>query len=86
MKTIKEAGSDDHAPEFLSEGAWKRKKHWAQDRRQWRKLHLSIDATTLEIRAIEVTTNSIGDAPMLRELLEQIPEYESVAGQRCWRV
>ena len=34
---------------------------------------------TLEIRAIEVTDNSVGDAPMLLELLEQIPPDEPIA-------
>lgn len=54
---------------FLGEGEWKRKKHGAEYRRQWRKVHLGVDANTLEIRAIEVTDNSVGDAPMLPELL-----------------
>jgi hypothetical protein len=44
--------------------------------RQWRKVHLGVDAQTLEIRAIEVTDNAIGDAPMLPQLLAQIPEDE----------
>ncbi len=61
------------------EGEWKRKKHGAEYRRQWRKVHLGIDAHTLEIRAIEVTDNSVGDAPMLPELLAQIPLDEPVA-------
>jgi transposase len=42
-------------------------------------VHLGIDAHTLEIRAIEVTDNSVGDAPMLPELLAQIPPDEAVA-------
>ena len=42
-------------------------------------MHLGIDAETLEIRAIEVTDNRIGDAPMLPELLTQIPTTEVVA-------
>ena len=33
----------------------------------------------MEIRAIEVTDNSVGDAPMLLELLEQIPPDEPIA-------
>ena len=41
---------------FFSEGEWKRKKHGPQYRRAWRKVHLVIDAQTLEIRAIEVTS------------------------------
>jgi hypothetical protein len=48
-------------------------------RRQWRKVHLGIDANTLEIRAIEVSDNSVGDAPMLPELLDQTPLDETVA-------
>ena len=42
-------------------------------------VHLGIDAQTLEIRAIEVTDNSVGDAPMLPELLGQIPPDEPLA-------
>jgi hypothetical protein len=46
-------------------------------------MHLGIDAQTLEIGAIEVTNNSLedgaGGAPMLPELLAQIPPDEAVA-------
>lgn len=70
---------DSTGIKFLGEGEWKRKKHGAEYRRQWRKVHLDIDAQTLEIRAIEVTDNSVGDAPMLPELLGQIPADEAVA-------
>jgi hypothetical protein len=55
---------------MLGEGEWKTKKHGAHYRRQWRKLHFGIDADTLEIRAIEVTDNVTGDAPMLSCLLD----------------
>ena len=51
-------------------------KHGADYRRQWRKVHLGVDAQTLEIRAIEVTDNAIGDAPMHLLLLAQIPQDE----------
>ena len=54
---------DSTGIKFLGEGEWKRKKHGAAYRRQWRKLHLGIDAQTLEIRAIEVTNNSVEDNP-----------------------
>lgn len=39
-------------------------------------MHLGVDAQTLKIRAIEVTDNAIGDAPMLPQLLAQIPQDE----------
>lgn len=61
------------------EGEWETKKHGADYRHQWRKVHLCIDAQTLEIRAIEVTDNTIGDAPMLPCLLKQIVEDEVTA-------
>ena len=54
---------DSTGIKFLGEGECKRKKHGAEYRRAWRKVHLGIDAQTLEIRAIEVTSNAIGDAP-----------------------
>jgi hypothetical protein len=31
----------------------------------WRKIHIGTDEEALEVRAIEVTSSSIGDAPML---------------------
>jgi hypothetical protein len=41
-------------------------------RRIWRKIHIGIDEETLEVRAVEVTSSNIGDAPMLPDLLNQI--------------
>jgi Transposase DDE domain len=38
-----------------------------------------IDEETLEIRAIEVTSSSIGDAPMLPDLLKQIPPDQEIS-------
>lgn len=69
---------DSTGIKMLGEGEWKTKKHGAEYRRQWRKVHLGIDAETLEIRAIEVTDNKTGDAPMLPELMNQIPESEQI--------
>jgi hypothetical protein len=70
---------DSTGIKFLGEGEWKRKKHGAKYRRQWRKVHIGIDAKTLEIRAIEATDNSVGDAEMLPGLLDQIPPEEPIA-------
>jgi hypothetical protein len=38
-----------------------------------------IDEQTLEIRAAEFTTRDVGDAPMLPELLNQIPPDQEIA-------
>ena len=48
--------------------------HWTI----WRKIHIGIDEETLEVRAIEVTTSNVGDAPMLPELLSQIPNEQDI--------
>ena len=63
---------------MTSEGEWKNRKHGASYCRQWRKVHLAIDAETLDVRVIEVTTNAIGDAPILPNLLAQIPTSETI--------
>lgn len=54
------------------------KKHGPSEPRDWRKVHLGIDAETLEIRAIEVTGSRIGDAPMLPDLLDQIADDQPI--------
>ena len=47
------------------EGEWNARNHGGAKRRVWRKVHLGIDEETLEIRAVEVTSSEVGDAPML---------------------
>jgi hypothetical protein len=48
-------------------------------KRRRRKLHLGMEEETLEIRAVSVTTSNVGDAPMLSDLLEQIPPGQEIA-------
>ena len=60
------------------EGEWHARKHGGPKRRLWRKIHLGIDEQTLEIRAVEITGSHVGDAPMLPELLDQIPFDEEI--------
>ncbi|WP_427501717.1 IS5 family transposase (plasmid) [Methylomonas sp. MED-D] len=69
---------DSTGVKMLGEGEWKTKKHGAEYRHQWRKVHLGIDAETLEIRATEVTSNRVGDAQVLPDLLNQIPQDERI--------
>ncbi|MCA2009630.1 IS5 family transposase [Tritonibacter mobilis] len=61
------------------EGEWHARKHGGSRRRVWRKIHLGIDEETLEIRAVEVTSSNVGDAPMLPNLLAQISANEDIA-------
>ena len=60
------------------EGEWSTRKHGASRPRSWRKVHLGIDAETMEVRAIEVTGSRVGDGPMLPELLAQIPPDQAI--------
>ena len=60
------------------EGEWNARKHGGPKRRIWRKIHIGIDEETLEVRAVEATTSNIGDAPMLPQLLNQIPADQSI--------
>ncbi|WP_426977333.1 IS5-like element ISAha1 family transposase [Acinetobacter johnsonii] len=69
---------DSTGLKFLGEGEWKRKKHQPEYRRQWRKLHIGIDAETLQIRAIQLTTNNVSDSQVLGDLLDQIPQDEQM--------
>src|SRR4028119_872846 len=69
---------DSTGIKVMGEGEWSCRKHGASRPRQWCKLHLGIDAETLEVRAIEVTGSRVGDGPMLPKLLEQIPPEEPI--------
>ena len=67
-----------HRIKVEGEGEWNARKHGGTKRRVWRKIHVGIDEKTLEIRAAEFTTSDIGDAPMLPELLNQIPPDQEI--------
>lgn len=54
------------------------RKHGGPKRRIWRKIHIGIDKEKLEVRAAEVTSSNIGEAPMLPELLNQIPNDQDI--------
>ena len=58
---------------------WHARKHGGARRRVWRKVHLAVDEATLEVRAVEITDSGVGDAPVLSDLLGQIPEDEPIA-------
>jgi hypothetical protein len=61
----------------LPANKWNARKHGGPKRRLWRKIHIGIDEQTLEVCAIEATS-SIGDAPVIPSLLNQIPPDEEI--------
>ena len=63
---------DSTGLKVYGEGEWKVKKHGADKRRTWRKLHLALDEATNEIHAVELTINAISDADMAGPLVTNI--------------
>ena len=53
---------DSTGLKIFGAGEWSETKHGLSRRRQWRKLHLSINAKTLEIVESSLTDNQVGDS------------------------
>jgi hypothetical protein len=70
---------DSSGLKVLGEGEWKVRRHGADRRRVWRKVHLAMDAEGHDIRAVEMTDHRHGDAEILPDLLAQVPEAEEIA-------
>jgi hypothetical protein len=70
---------DSTGLKVLGEGEWKVRRHGAEYRRVWRKVHLAVDAGTHEIRAVMMTDHRHGDGEVLPDLLAQIPMEDVLA-------
>ena len=55
-----------HRHQTKGEGEWT---HESSKHCVWRKIHVGIDEKALEVRAVEVTNNNMGDAPVFPKLL-----------------
>ena len=53
---------DSTGLKIFGAGEWSETKHGLSKRRQWRKLHLSIKAKTLEVVESSLTDNKVGDS------------------------
>ena len=63
---------DSTGLKIYGEGEWCIKKHGKQHQRTWRKVHLAVDAETLDIVSCELTTSRVQDGPVLKTLLDKI--------------
>lgn len=63
---------DSTGVQVLGEGEWKRLKHGASRCQVWKKLHVALDAESLDIVAVEVTDSVRLDGNYLPGLIEQI--------------
>ncbi|MFP9228548.1 IS5 family transposase [Pectobacterium cacticida] len=62
---------DSTGLKVFGEGEWKVKKHGAERRRVWRKLHLAVDAATHEIVCADLSLSTTTDAQALPGLMSQ---------------
>jgi hypothetical protein len=62
---------DSTGLKVYGEGEWEVRKHGASKHRTWLKLHLCVDASTQEIVANLLTSNSIDDANAAKEMLSK---------------
>ena len=69
---------DSTGVKMRGDGEWQVRKHGPSRRRQWRKVHLAMDAATGDIRAVEFTPSQTGDSPVLPDLLAQIPADQTI--------
>lgn len=65
---------DSTGLKIFGAGEWSENKHGLNKRRQWRKLHLSIDESTLEIVQSSLTSNHVGDPTEALNHINKISE------------
>ena len=70
---------DSTGLKVLGEGEWKVRRHGADKRRVWRKVHLVVDADSHEVRAVEMTDRRRGDGEIVPGPLAQLPPEERIA-------
>lgn len=63
---------DSTGLKVFGEGEWKARKHGAEKRRVWRKLHLAVDPATHDIVAAEVSLENVHDAKVQPTLLNPL--------------
>ncbi len=66
---------DSTGIKFLGDGEWQARRAGSTPGAQG---PLAMDTTTSDIRAVEFTSSSDGDSPVLPQLLDQIPEGEEI--------
>jgi hypothetical protein len=65
---------DSTGLKVYGEGEWKVRKHGPSKRRIWRKLHLSINADTLEVEAMALSEAGNSDGRVGSQMVESIPD------------
>ena len=69
VSSAKEVAIDSSGLKVAGEGEWKVRGHGTSKRRVWKKIHISVDVTSKEILAVEVTDSNIHDSEVFGSLL-----------------
>lgn len=76
---------DSTGVQVLGEGEWKRLKHGESRCQVWKKLHIALDADSLDIVALDVTDSVRLDGNYLPSLIEQIDgPIEQITGDGAY--
>lgn len=76
---------DSTGVQVLGEGEWKRLKHGDSRCQVWKKLHIALDADSLDIMALDVTDSVRLDGNYLPGLIEQIDDpIEQITGDGAY--
>jgi len=76
---------DSTGLKLYGEGEWKVRKHGADKRRTWLKLHLGINEASHDIEAVVLTSNDVHDSETLPDMLKQITdEIDQVTGDGAY--
>ncbi len=63
---------DSTGLKLCGSGEWLLEKHGTKTRRDWRKLHIAVDADTGQIAAAALTSSEVDDASQVGALLDQV--------------
>jgi transposase len=76
---------DSTGLKIFGAGEWLADKHGQRARRQWRKLHLAVDANSGQIVGVSLTGQEVDDTSQVGALLDQIPgEIERITADGAY--
>ncbi|MET2898756.1 IS5 family transposase [Vibrio rotiferianus] len=82
---IRHLAIDATGLKVFGDGEWKAKKHGAEKRRLWRKLHLAVDADTHQVVSAELSLSTVTDGEVLPELLKKTHrKIKSISGDGAY--
>lgn len=76
---------DSTGVQIIGEGEWKTLRHGSSRHQLWRKLHIAMDANSLDILSMKMTDSVRLDGNHLPDLIDQIPgEIKQITGDGAY--